>query len=108
MTGNPGTPCDERRAIFVAAAGSDGRPRSNDETRPPNSSHLNTTGYQFAREFSLTEGAAGELAVIWDLAAAINAGWWRAVTSRGRTARDIRYVWRPAARHASLTHPERG
>jgi len=35
VTGNPGTPCDEHRAIFVAAAGSDGRPHSNDETRPP-------------------------------------------------------------------------
>jgi hypothetical protein len=28
------------------------------ETRPPNSSHPNTTGYQFPREFSLTEGSA--------------------------------------------------
>lgn len=26
VTGNPGTPCYEHRAIFVAAAGSDGRP----------------------------------------------------------------------------------
>src|SRR2546430_8775290 len=45
-TGNPGTPCYEHRAIFVAAAGSDGRPHSNDGPRPPNSSHSNTTGYQ--------------------------------------------------------------
>jgi len=47
-TANPGIPCYEHRAIFVAAAGSDGRPHSNDETRPPNSSHPNTTGYQFS------------------------------------------------------------
>ncbi len=55
---NPGTPCDEHRAIFVATAGSDGRPYSNDEMRPPNSSHPNTTGYQFRRELSPTEGPA--------------------------------------------------
>ena len=47
-----------------------------------NSSHLNTAGYQFAREFSRTEGAARELAVVWDLAAAINVGWWRAHGAR--------------------------
>jgi hypothetical protein len=47
-----------------------------------NSSHLNTTGYQFRREFSLTEGAARELAVVWDLAAAINVGSWRAHGAR--------------------------
>jgi hypothetical protein len=34
----------------------------------------------------------GELAVIRDLTAAINVGSWRAVTARGRTASDIRYV----------------
>jgi hypothetical protein len=48
VTGNPGTLCDEHRAIFVAAAGSDGRPHSNDETWPPNSSHPDTTGYQLS------------------------------------------------------------
>jgi hypothetical protein len=47
VTGKPGTPYYEHHAIFMAAAGSDGRPHPNDETRPPNSSHLNTTGYQF-------------------------------------------------------------
>jgi hypothetical protein len=33
-------------------------------------------------EFSLTEGAARELAVVWDLAAAIDVGWWRALGAR--------------------------
>ena len=62
-TGNPGTPCDERRAIFVAAAGSDGRPHSNDETRPPNSSHPNTTGYQFRRDLAARRPSARQGAV---------------------------------------------
>ena len=67
VTGNPGTPCDEHRAIFVAAAGSDGRPHSNDETRPPDSSHPDTTGYQLRREFSRTEGSScGTHGVICD------------------------------------------
>jgi hypothetical protein len=36
-----------------------GRPIARMDYEPPaNSSHLNTTGYQFRREFSLTEGAA--------------------------------------------------
>ena len=44
-----------------------------------------TAGYHpVHREFSLTEGAARELAVVWDLEAAINVGWWRA---RGAGAR---------------------
>jgi hypothetical protein len=30
--------------------------------------------HSLVREFSLTEGAARELAVVWDLAAAINVG----------------------------------
>ena len=34
---------------------------------------------QVAREFSLTEGAARELAVIWDLAAAINVCSWKGI-----------------------------
>lgn len=31
-----------------------------DETRPPNSSHPDTAGYQLSREFSLAEGAEPE------------------------------------------------
>ena len=63
VTGNPGTPCDEHRAIFVAAAGSGGRPHSNDEMRPPNSSHPNTTGYQLVLTSDLTTRAARVLAL---------------------------------------------
>jgi hypothetical protein len=40
MAGNPGIPGNEHRVIFVAAAGSGGRPHSNDETRLPASSRL--------------------------------------------------------------------
>jgi hypothetical protein len=35
------------------------------------------------RGFNLTEGAARELAVIWDLAAAINVGSWRGIMVPG-------------------------
>ena len=42
----------------------------------------NTTGYQFRREFSLTEGAARGTRGRLDLAAAINVGWWRAHGAR--------------------------
>ena len=74
VTGNPGTPCDEHRAIFVATAGSDGRPYSNDETRPPNSSHPNTMGYQLvsvqssrrdSREIPLLDRSARAAAAEW-------------------------------------------
>jgi hypothetical protein len=36
-------------------------------------------GLPVVREFSLTEGAVGELAVIWDLADAINVCSWRVI-----------------------------
>jgi hypothetical protein len=51
-------------AVCAAAAGSDGRPHSNDETRPPNSSHPNTTGYQFRREFGPTDPTDLDLAAM--------------------------------------------
>jgi hypothetical protein len=54
-----------------------GSPPANDETQPANSSHSNTTRYQFASSAWL-KVPRGELAVIWDLAAAITVGSWRA------------------------------
>jgi hypothetical protein len=46
----------------------------------------NTTGYQFLRKFSRTEGVTRELAVIWDLAAAINVCSWRSCYGIGTRA----------------------
>jgi len=42
-----------------------------------NSSPFEYDGLPVSDEFSLIEGAARGLAVIWDLAAAINVGSWR-------------------------------
>jgi hypothetical protein len=51
-------PCDEHYVPSWPPQAPIDRPHSSDETRTANSSHPNTTGYQFRREFGMTEGSA--------------------------------------------------